>query len=120
MDEVLLINPFANVLVFGDFNVHHKDWLTYSGVTDRPGELCYKLSISNDLTQITILVLIGMVSVIIREMFNGRISLNSVLLLLLVNFVRGFRLDLMYISLIVCIRLSLTHPDGFIQLVLLP
>ena len=27
--------------VFGDFKVHHKDWLTYSGVTDRPGELCY-------------------------------------------------------------------------------
>ena len=30
------------LLVFGDFNVHHKDWLTYSGGTDRPGELCYK------------------------------------------------------------------------------
>ena len=25
MDEVLLINPYANVFVFGDFNVHHKD-----------------------------------------------------------------------------------------------
>ena len=24
----------------GDFNVYHKDWLTYSGGTDRPGELC--------------------------------------------------------------------------------
>ena len=31
-------------------------------------------------------------------MFHGRISLNSVLLLLLVNFVSGFRLELMYIS----------------------
>ena len=40
------------MFVFGDFNVHHKDWLTYSGGTDRPGELCYNLSISNDLTQI--------------------------------------------------------------------
>ena len=47
----LLINPPANLDVFGDFNVHHKDWLTYSGRTDRPGELCYNLSISNDLTQ---------------------------------------------------------------------
>ena len=28
IDEILLINPSANVLVFGDFNVHHKDWLT--------------------------------------------------------------------------------------------
>ena len=49
--EVLSINPSANVFVFGDFNVHHKDWLTYSGGTDRPGELCYNFSISNDLTQ---------------------------------------------------------------------
>ena len=39
VDEVLLINPSANVFVFGDFNVHHEDWLTYSGRTDRPGEL---------------------------------------------------------------------------------
>ena len=50
-DEVLSINPSANVFVFEDFNVHHKDWLTYSGGTDRPGELCYNFSISNDLTQ---------------------------------------------------------------------
>ena len=34
MDEVILINPSANVFVFGDFNIHHKDWLTYSGGTD--------------------------------------------------------------------------------------
>ena len=25
IDEVLSINPFANVFVFGNFNVHHKD-----------------------------------------------------------------------------------------------
>ena len=52
IDEVLSINPSANVFVFGDFNIHRKDWLTYSGGTDRPGELCYNFSISNDLTQI--------------------------------------------------------------------
>ena len=40
-----------NVFVFGDFNVYHKDWLTYSDGTDRPGELCYNFSILNDLTQ---------------------------------------------------------------------
>ena len=51
IDEVLSINPSANVFVFGDFNVHHKDWLTYSSGTDQPGELCYNFSISNDLTQ---------------------------------------------------------------------
>ena len=41
IEEVLSINPSA-VFVFGDFKVHHKDCLTYSGGTDR---------ISNDLTQ---------------------------------------------------------------------
>ena len=49
--EVILIDPSANVLVFGDFKVHHKDWLTYSGGTGRPGELFYNFSISSDLTQ---------------------------------------------------------------------
>ena len=39
IDEILSTNPSANVFVFGDFNIHHKDWLTYSGKTDRPGEL---------------------------------------------------------------------------------
>ena len=52
IDEVLSINPSANVFVFGDFNIYHKDWFTYSGWTDRPDELCYNFSNSNDLTQI--------------------------------------------------------------------
>ena len=51
IDEVLSINPSANVFVFGDFHVHHKGWLTYSSGTDRAGELCYNFSFSNDLTQ---------------------------------------------------------------------
>ena len=51
IDEVLLINLSANVFVFGDFNIQHKDSLTYSGKTDRSGKLCYNFSISNDLTQ---------------------------------------------------------------------
>ena len=33
-----------------NFNVHHKDWLTYSGGTDRPGEFCY-----NFLSQLTLI-----------------------------------------------------------------
>ena len=49
--EVLSINPSANVFIFGDFEAHHKDWLTYSCGTDRSGELCYNFSISNNLTQ---------------------------------------------------------------------
>ena len=49
IDEVLSTNPSANVFVFGDLNIHHKDWLIYSGGTDRSGELCYNFS--KDLTQ---------------------------------------------------------------------
>ena len=51
VDNVLPISPSANGFVFGDFNIHHKDWLTYSGGTDGSGKLCYNFSISNDLTQ---------------------------------------------------------------------
>ena len=47
-------------------------------------------------------------------------TLNLVLLLLLVNFVSEFRLELMYISLTESIRPSLTHLHGFQLLVLLP
>ena len=61
----------------------------------------------------SILVLIGMVFVIISEMLHGMIYLNLVLLLLLVNFVSGVRLKLMYISLIENIRSSLIHLHGF-------
>ena len=54
------------------------------------------------------------------RMFHGRISLNLVLLLLLVNFVSGFRLELMYIYHIENITSSLIHLHGFQLLVLLP
>ena len=156
----------ASIFVFADFNVHHKDWLTFSGGTDRPDELCYNFQISNDLVQMvsfptwipgcdshspalldffytdpvfvlqlssfhwkimimflsqllltflqaqkgmlhfiaqlkTILVLIGAVFVIIWEMFHGSISLKLVLLLLVLNFMSGSRLELMYVALII-------------------
>ena len=35
IDEVPSTNPSNNVFVFGDFNFHYKDWLTYSCGTDR-------------------------------------------------------------------------------------
>ena len=44
IDEVLLMNPSANMSVFGDFKVHHKDQLMYSGGTARPGELKWSCS----------------------------------------------------------------------------
>ena len=51
IDEVLSINLSAVFLSLETFNIHHKDWLTYSGGTDQPGKLCYKFSVANDLTQ---------------------------------------------------------------------
>ena len=188
IDEVLSIKPPANAFVFGDFNIHHKDWITNSGGTDGSDELCYNFSISNDLTQMvnfptwipdrdshspalldfffssdaSICSTVTFpplgnsdhiaVSVYIdfpsnsqqdapfhciaydysRADWNGlpdhlrdapwerRISLSLVLLLLPVNFVSGFRLELKYISLIENIRSSLAHLHGFQLLVLLP
>ena len=45
IDEFLLTNPTANVSFFG--GIHHKDWVTYSGGTDRPGgtELCCNVAL---------------------------------------------------------------------------
>ena len=51
INEFLSINPSAIFFVFGDFKVHHKDLLTYSGGTDQAGEVCYNFSVSNDLFQ---------------------------------------------------------------------
>ena len=68
IDEVLSINPSA-VFVFGDFNVHHKDWLTYSGGTDRLGELCYNFSISNDITQMVTFLLGSQTVILIVLLF---------------------------------------------------
>ena len=183
IDEVLSINPSAIVFVFGDFNFHHKNWLTYSGGTDRPGELCDIFSISNDLTQMVhfptrisdcdspspalfdlllssdasicstmaFLPLGNSDHVVVSVSIDFPINLKwdalfhriaydysradwdglldslrdvpweaPVFLLLLVNLVSGFKLKLMYISLIVSIRLSLTYLHGFQELLLLP
>ena len=46
IDEVLSINSSANVFVFDYFHVHHKDWPTCSGGTDRSGALCYNFSLT--------------------------------------------------------------------------
>ena len=68
----------------------------------------------------TFLVLIGTIIMIIWEMLYGKISLNLVLLLLLVNFVNGSRLKFMYITPIVHIRPSPFHLHVCQLLVLLP
>ena len=52
-------------------------------------------------------------------LFHGKVSLDSVLLLLVLSFMGEFRLELMYIFLIKSIRSSRTHLHGF-QLLVLP
>ena len=56
----------------------------------------------------------------VLEIFHGRISLNLMLLLLLVNFVSWFRLELIYTFLIVNTSSSLTNLHGFQLFLLLP
>lgn len=48
IDEFLSMNPCSSVSVFGDFDIHHKDWLTSFGGTDRPG--CWTLMIMSTKT----------------------------------------------------------------------
>ena len=56
---------------------------------------------------LVILVVIWVVFVVIYKIFHWKISLNLVLLLLMLNFLNGFRLELMYVSHITNIRSSL-------------
>ena len=56
IEEALSINPSADVFVFGDFIVHHKDCVTYSGGTDKSGEVCYNFSVSDNLRWLTFLL----------------------------------------------------------------
>ena len=60
-----------------------------------------------------IVVLIGTVFMINLDMFHWRLYLSLMILLLLLNFKRGARLKLVYISLIANIRSSLIHIHGF-------
>ena len=60
IDEVLSINPSAIFFVVGDLDIHHKDWLTYSGKTDKPGDF----SISNNLLGL-LTFLLGFLTVIL-------------------------------------------------------
>ena len=51
-DSAISHHPSAQVMVFGDFNIHHKEWLTHSRNIDIPGIATHNFSISQDLTQI--------------------------------------------------------------------
>ena len=45
-------HPSANVSVFGDFNLHHIEWVKHPHGTDQPGTYSFNFCITADLTQI--------------------------------------------------------------------
>jgi hypothetical protein len=46
------LHPSARIFVFGDFNVHHSDWLPHSHGTTSSGFEVFNFSISQSLTQL--------------------------------------------------------------------
>ena len=45
-------HPTVDIMVVGDFNVHHKEWLVHSHSTDASGVSAFNFAMSHDLTQI--------------------------------------------------------------------
>ena len=52
IDKALLAHPSANIFVFGDFNIHHSEWLPFSHTTSSSGINTYNFAISHSLTQL--------------------------------------------------------------------
>ena len=124
-----LINPSANVFVFGDFNVHLQDCLTYSGVTDRPVELFYNKSQITLLRWLTFFLgsLMTFPSLENSDHFVVSVSIDfpinskqdALFHLRAYDYSHAYW-ELMYFSLIVSVRSNLTHHHGFQQLALVP
>ena len=51
IDAILSENPYADIHVCGDFNVHHSEWLIHSNKTTPEGRYCYDFAVAYDLTQ---------------------------------------------------------------------
>lgn len=51
IDSALSLHPSADIFVFGDFNVHHSEWLKHSPSTDAAGINASNFAISQNLTQ---------------------------------------------------------------------
>ena len=80
--KVFFISPSATVFAFGDFNIHHKGWLTYFGGTS---EVKHSIFISNGFAQVVNFssqistVTIGFMSIFWRKYFlcSGHPSIRS-------------------------------------------
>ena len=72
-NKVFSISPFADLFVFGDFDIHHKVWEIYSGGTNRTDSCLFLLTflqtqrwmLLSIVEFLIILVLIGPVFLII-------------------------------------------------------
>ena len=51
VDFIISSSPSAEIIVLGDFNVHHREWL-YSRRTDAAGERAFEFCLENDFTQL--------------------------------------------------------------------
>ncbi|KAL7640560.1 UNVERIFIED_CONTAM: hypothetical protein RMT77_008835 [Armadillidium vulgare] len=51
IEHILSSSPFSEIIIFGDFNVHHRQWLSSSS-QDPAGELAFQFSIQNNLEQL--------------------------------------------------------------------
>ena len=51
IEDILSSSPFSEIITFGAFNVHHRQWLSFS-FHDPAGELAFNFSIQNNLEQL--------------------------------------------------------------------
>ncbi|KAL7629919.1 UNVERIFIED_CONTAM: hypothetical protein RMT77_019962 [Armadillidium vulgare] len=51
IEHILSSSPFSEIIILGDFNVHHRQWLSSSS-HDPAGELAFNFSIHNNLEQL--------------------------------------------------------------------
>ncbi|KAL7641293.1 UNVERIFIED_CONTAM: hypothetical protein RMT77_008431 [Armadillidium vulgare] len=51
IEHILSSSPFSEIIILGDFNVHHRQWLSSSS-QDPAGELAFQFSIHNNLEQL--------------------------------------------------------------------
>ena len=51
IEHILSSSPFSEIIILGDFNVHHRQWLSSSS-HDTAGERAFHFAIQNDLEQL--------------------------------------------------------------------
>ncbi|KAL7640067.1 UNVERIFIED_CONTAM: hypothetical protein RMT77_009481 [Armadillidium vulgare] len=51
IEHILSSSPFSEIIILGDFNVHHRQWLSSSS-HDPAGELAFNFSVQNNLEQL--------------------------------------------------------------------